>query len=783
MKTIINAILRYRVLCLVMVAIITALAFPQLSKLEIDNSNESFFQQNDQTKVRLEEFKETFGNDDFIFILIDTKQPIQTQHLNRIKELVRELNDKVPYLDKITWIGNVESITGQQDTISIKPLIDNFNLSQQEMQQLRDSIITDPAYHDRLIAKDGNTVGILLEFINYPGDSVNPRKETPPIVEQVVVNYPDLTTYIVGAPVMSYQIDADTAQEGPIWLLIALIAMACVLAFTTRSVIGVVIPLITVFIAIIWTMALVAIFGFKLNMLIIMLPTLLLCVGIGDTMHVIAEFRHFYLQGTTPHEAIQKTLAIIYKPLILTTVTTAVGYLSFVFTDLIPLKELGFQAALGAFIALLVTFIFALPLLSFTRLKPSNKTIVVDGKTKRSKDFFDRSLILMCKMVLLYPKSIIIGFTIAILLAVFGLTQLKIETAFIHDLPTTDPLRQSFEFVDERMGGSMSIEFMVKTHKEDGVKELATIADIEKLQHYLNSHPMIMQTSSFLDQLKQMNRAVHENQQDFYKLPLSQAQVAEYLLLYESGGGKLLDQFVSFSFDMARIQARTKSLKLTDIQKLENDVNHFVQQQMPNRIIEATGGLSILSAVADYLAWGQLFSFTYAFIAIAIVMSLALRSIKLGLIAMVPNLLPILFSLGLMGLTGAKLNMIMVTLAPLILGVSIDDTIHFFSRYQYYFKKYGCYKEAYLHTVSSVGRVLFFTTLVISAGFIGFAYTKYDGPFIFALISIFAYSTALVTDFLVTPLLFSIFKPLGAETQDNQLSDKASLEQLVINHS
>lgn len=760
MNHLINYIIRWRVFCLISVAVITFLAFGQLSKLQVDNSNESFFHNSDDTRLRLETFKQTFGNDDFIFILLDNKQPVTSDTLKRVDQLVEELKRQVPYLSGITWIGNVETINGEQDGISIEPLIPDYQQSPEQMSRLLDQITNDPYYRDRLISPHGNVLGILIEFENYPEAGLNPRKESPPIVESIVANYQDLSPHIVGAPVMSYRVDADTEQEGPIWMAIALTGMVVLLAFITRSFIGVIVPITTVFLAIIWTLALVALFGFRLNLLTIMVPTLLLCVGIGDTMHVVADFRQHYLKGQSAPDALRSTLKIISKPLILTTVTTVAGYMAFIFTDLVPLQELGIQAAIGATIALVLTYFYAIPLLSFTRVKAARPS------DKAKTDISSRFLSLTCKAVLTYPKTILGLFTAAILVSAFGMSQLKIETALIHDLPESDPLRQSFEFVDDNMGGSMSMEFILNTGEIDGVKDPAVIMDIERLQEFLNGHPLIIQTSSFLDQLKQINRALHMNRPEYYALPDSKEKIAEYLFLYEAGGGKLLDQFVSFSYDTARIQARTRALKLGDIKTLEADVNQFVSNTMPDRKIEATGTLSLFSAVADYLAIGQAFSFLYAFVAIAIVMSLALRSVKLGVLAMVPNVLPVFFALGLMGITGAEINMIMVTLAPLILGVSVDDTIHFFTRYQQHFAQHKNYRQAYLHTIATVGRVLLFTTIIISAGFLGFSYSKYDGPFVFAFISVFAYSTALFSDLLLTPLLFSIFKPLGPGIPD-----------------
>lgn len=325
------------------------------------------------------------------------------------------------------------------------------------------------------------------------------------------------------------------------------------------------------------------------------------------------------------------------------------------------------------------------------------------------------------------------------------------------------PLRVAFEYVDDSMGGSMSIELVVDSGAPDGIKRIDLLRKVEALQAFLEDHPLITQTSSVIDQLKQMHRAVYENRPDAYRLPESDGQVAEYLLLYESGGGSQLDQYVAFTYDQLRVQARTRNVAFGEVRELQEEIERFVASEFgPDVTVYATGTVPMAQAMGDLIAEGQARSFAFAFCAIAAILIIALRSVRLGLIAMVPNVLPVVVALGAMGWLGAEFNMIMCVLAPMILGVAVDDTVHFFVRYRRYFDDTGSYEAAYRETMRTVGRPLLFTTVVLVAGFAGFRFSTFDGPKDFSVASTIAFSSALLAEFLLVPVLLRWLKPMGS---------------------
>ena len=280
-----------------------------------------------------------------------------------------------------------------------------------------------------------------------------------------------------------------------------------------------------------------------------------------------------------------------------------------------------------------------------------------------------------------------------------------------------------------------------------------------------------MKTMSVLDLLKKMNQALHENRPEYYTLPETREQVSEYLFLYETAGGGELDKQVSFNYDIARLTARTKSLDTKDIKIFISDITGFAKEHLdPSIKIEYTGMIPMVNAMSDLITSGQIKSFGCAFIAISLMMIIVLRSFKLGLISMIPNLFPVLIAIGFMGYAGIYLSMALVTFGAIIIGIAVDDTIHFFVRFRREFRRTGTYEKALKASLLTVGRPITFTTITLVAGFSVFALSDISNIGDFGLMAGFAIIWALLADFFLAPAMMLLFKPLGAEGQVSMIN-------------
>jgi len=782
-----EAILRFRWLLLLLVFILTIFAFFEMRTLRMDNSNEAFFLEGDPTKLLLDKFRDTFGNEDFVYVLIETDDFFRADTIRLIKKLAEDLEEHVPYVKDMKFLGNIEYVEGVEGGIEISDLIEEIPETPEEMKLVRERAMNEPLYLDNLISWDGKTAAILLECEKYPDEKVDPRKEIPQAVYNILAKseYADLEVYAVGTPIIDYELDEMTARELSLFGLVCLGLQMLILLWVARGARGVVTPLLVVILSIFWTLGLVGILDWTLSLMVAMLPIFLICVGIGDSMHIISEFQDQQDRGLARRESIVKALALVGIPCLLTSITTAAGFLSFWGTVIKPIKEMGVYAAIGVVMAFLLSLIIVPAAFSFGKNKkkgvePEGVSNPV-GEKKKSPDYrpvcvriartgrndiFDRALKGIALLNLKYPWAILGIFILMAALSVFGYLLIEVETNSIEFASTDLPVRQAYDYVDSHMGGSMSMEVMLDTGKKDGIKEIEFLKDMETLQNYIDRHPLTSKTTSVIDTIKKMRRAMHENRMEYYTLPETSAQASEYLFLYETSGGEELDKQVSFNYDIARITARTKSLNSKDVRTFTSDISIFVKKNIdPSMKVEYTGTMPFVEAMSNYVAQGQKRSFILAFLAITCMMIIVLRSFKLGLISMIPNVFPVLISLGLMGFAGVYLSIPLMILSPIIIGVAVDDTIHFFMRYRREFNRTGTYEGALKATLSTVGRPIMFTTMTLVLGFSVFGLSDMYNVTQFGLLAAFAFLWALLADFFLAPAMMLLFKPLGPEGQ------------------
>ena len=350
--------------------------------------------------------------------------------------------------------------------------------------------------------------------------------------------------------------------------------------------------------------------------------------------------------------------------------------------------------------------------------------------------------------------------------SIAGALNIQVESNMAKMLSKKLSLRQAIDFVDERMGGSMSMEIMLDTGKTDGVKDPAFLKKMDALQDFVDNYPLTTKTISVLDVMKKMRRAMHNNDQEFYSVPDTRQAASQYLFLYETSGGDQLDKLVGFDYDIARLTVKTRALGTADVRCFMRDVENFSRKTFDGSVsVEVTGALSWVKAMNDKLGEGTRNSFIAVLFAVAALMIIFLRSVKLGLISMIPNVFPILITLGLMGFAGIYLDMPLMCCSAIIIGVAVDDTIHFFRRYRREFERLGDYSQALQITLSTVGRPITFTTITLILGFLVMTLSDLSGWRNFGFLSGFAFLWAYLADFFFCPALILLFKPLGEEKE------------------
>jgi len=766
-------IIRYRWLWLMGVIAVTVFFGTQMSKVRFDNSNDLWFVEGHRFLKAKERFDEAFGNYDFVYLLFTReKTPFTPENLKAMSTLAERFMETVPYAHKVIWLGNVERIrglVGDEQAVLIEDFLPEIPVTQAGIDTKLKEALTEPDFVDNLISQDGSVLTMLIELDTYPGEAedINPRYSVAEVVNKVLAEpaYNGLKPYIAGSPHLSYEYDALVEKQASKLFLLILVVMAALLLWLGRGPRGIIVPLLITFIAVFWTIGSIGAIGFAVNLLIIALPTMLICVGIGDSMHGIAAFHDHVDRGESRIDALKKAFDEVGGAIMLTSLTTVFGFLAYLTTHVKPYREMGVYVACGVFYAFVLTVILTPILYSFGKEYP--RTIRKRNSQANTGDLFDRWLQWVYRIVVNHFRTIIVFFCTVLALTFWGYTKMKVDSNTSKMFFKSVPLRRTMDLIDERLGVNFSLEYLLNTKKDAGVKDPQFMAKLDRLMTLADDHPLVTKSTCVTTVLKKMRRALHGNNPEFYALPESREALAQYLFLYESSGGDTLDRLVGFTYDQARLTLRLKSLSTSEAREISDFMHAAIDELFPDgeaSILEA-GGIRHVLALNDILFEGQRNSFLAALSVITLVMIIVLRSVKLGLISMIPNVAPVFVTMGFMGLMGLYLDVITISFAAVIIGVAVDDTIHFFTRFKVEFNKSGNYKDALQNTLGSVGRPITFTTMVLVIGNGVFLFSCLLGFFKLGLLFGFAFLWALLADFFFSPALIMVLKPLGPERE------------------
>jgi uncharacterized protein len=733
----------------------------KMKDLRFDNSDEVWFVPGDPSLEIINKFKKTFGNYDDVYLLFETQDAFSPQTIRLIDTLVEDLRTNVPYVKDSVWLGNVENIEKAEDTLHICQFMEKIPENEKETRELFKRASSEALFINNLLSSDSRIIGVILEMDTYPSGNTDPKMEIAPAVRKVLdkEEYRCLHPHLIGSPILHYDFQTITVKESTFFLIICVLADMGLLLWVGRGLRGAMVPAAIMITTLIWTMGMVSLLGFNLNILFILFPTLMICVNITDSLHVIAMFHRFTNDGLGRYESITRALGTVGLACLLTSVTTLAGFISFLSVGIKPFKEMAVYSSFGIIVAFILTIVLVPILYSFGKSEVSIEMAVHQPKRE---DIFDRLLKAVYYLNVNHPKKILALFVILSIASVVGYMNLEVETNTVANLLKSVPVRQSYDYVDARMGGPMTLEVMLDTGQEGGVIDPPFLHQLQKLQQFVDNHPMVSKSTSIIDLLGKIHYALHDDA-PLSRLPETRKAAAQELLLYESSGGEKLDRLISSNFAITRLHVRTRLMDTRDLRLFIKDMEKFSAGIFPQKVnVQLTGSNEWVKSMNDLVGQGQKRSFLTAGIMVGIIMAIVLRSVLLGLISMAPNVFPVMLTLGVMGIFGIYLDLPAMCFSSVVLGVAVDDTIHYYIHYRQAFARTQDYREALKDTLNHTGRPVIFATLTIMTGLSLLGFSHLLGIVKFGLLGGFAFFWGLIADLFMSPALLFLFKPLGS---------------------
>ncbi len=765
-----GGIIKKRWLVISLFFALIAISFIGLKKVVVESAYDGYFLEDDPMLVQSDKFKEIFGNDYYVAVLTGSENTFSKQSLELIRELSNELMDSLSYAEKVTSLTNIEFMTGTNDGMQIEQIVpETIPTNKASLDSVWIKAYSKPDIAKKLVSKDGRSSWILLKLRAFPEDSVWKKETTksPDYLsgeetERIISKekYKTINPKATGMPYLTYRKQLYFSKEGGRVMGMALVLAVIVLLLITRSLRGVVVPLLTAIGSIVIVYGFTGYIGYPIDSGMSSIPILLsFAIAIAYNIHIYSFFRKQMNLHGQRKKAVAETVKEMGWPVFFSALTTMAGLLTFLVIPMKPLRFVGIATSSSVLLSFLIVLFLMPALLSFGKNKKPHPEV-----KKKGGKWFDRQMSALGAWVLKQSKPILVVFIILTALCIYGLT--KVETAF--DIEKTmgrkvPYVNSMMQICESELGSLYSYDFMVEFPKNDLAKQPQNLHKLDQLAQYVESLPLTKRTTSILNVIKDMNRTLNENNETNYVVPDDENQVAQMLLLYENAGGTEAQYWIDYDYKRLRLMIELSTYNSGEAEKELKMIQQKAQELFPDAKVTAVGSLPQFTAMMQYVVRGQIQSFLIAICIVALLLALVFGSIRLGLIGMIPNIAPALAVGGVMGLLGIPLDMMTATIMPMILGLAVDDTIHFINHSHIEFNRCANYNQAIRHTFGVVGVALVLSTVIISANFFVYATSEAKQFLNLGMLSVIGMVAALLADLFITPVLIKSFKIFGKE--------------------
>ncbi|HBD93406.1 MAG TPA: hypothetical protein DC057_04475, partial [Spirochaetia bacterium] len=673
-------------------------------------------------------------------------------------------------------------------------LIKKFNnLTTDDIKSIENAVDSNPLFKGRLISDDKKSTVVManvstditLDELKFKS-LIDATFET---VRDLNKEYPNISIHITGFSTAKAKIAEFMTQDLKKLFPVALLIVIIMLGIIMRNFKGVLMPVLVTIFAIIWTFSLKGLFRVPVTIVEITIPVMLIAIGCADGVHIVTEFKHFLAKGLDAKAAIKKTMSNLTLPIILTSVTTAIGFFSLISAPGVSIKNMGIFLGFGVMIAMLFSLVFIPAVLSFSRTGKSVVTIKDAGSYgekivgKATDVIFKRKYLILVSVVVLLSVSVI------------GVLNVKVDNDVVKYFHKNDDFRIATEHVNKTMGGISNLFIVLETNEEDRMKDPEVLQAVEKLQTYLEKAEHISFTYGLTDYIKYLNFVIHDNDDDFYRIPdlvetvsftgfenidgnevkvlktekvPGKNQVANLIFLYEMDGGDALKSLVTPYYSKLCIHVRIddsgneallKTVRYIEEYLKNNPFADDVKVRFSNHFVRVIFGKIIIDS--------QIISLATTLIAVTIVLSLLFRSFITGLLVVLPTFTAVMFNFTVMWLANVKLDMGTSIIASIGIGVGVDYGIHFYQRFKLSFIELGDYFPAVKEALLTCYKPVLSNAFSVAAGFAVLSLSSFNIIFNLGWIVSLSMLTTAFAALIILPAMILIVKPVVVVKKNN----------------
>ena len=751
-----------------------------LPKITFDTSTEGFLYKDDPQILIYNDFRNQFGRDEKIIVAIKTKDIFEKQFLEKLFKLHEEIESEVPYIKAVDSLKNARKTVGNKSELIVEDLfLDGIPTEQEKLNAIADFAKSNAIYRDLYLNKDATFTTIMITTNTYTSAGVDEfdaladgfsedeesheelafitAEETNELIlklEDILKKYrgENFKIYDAGTPIVTKNLQYTLMSDMSKFIIFVVLTIAFLLFSTFRRVSGIFIPLVVVLLTLLATIGSMALFGYPITSMTQILPSLLLAVAIGDSIHILTIFYHKYDETKEKSSAIAYAIGHSGLAVVMTSFTTAASLASFSISEIAPVAALGIFSALGVSLALLLTLVFIPIMLSLIPIKHKH-----DDKDST----LDIFMLGVAEFSIKHYKGITFIAGSIIVVSLLLAAQMHFSHNPLHWFKKDNIVRTNTETIDKELRGSITIEVILDTHKENGVYDPHFLNTVEKVTQeiytYKGENYFIGKIVSINDVLKEIHQALNENKKEFYKIPQNRDLIAQEFLLFENSGSDDLEEIVDSQFSKTRLSIKAPWVDSVEYVAMMEALQTLLNANFKDMAtVNITGTLPILSTTITKSIESSIESYIIAFIVIAILMVMLIGSLKLGLLSMIPNLTPIMFGVAFMVVFDLPLDMFTILIGAIAIGMVVDDTIHYMHNFKRYYIIHNDVDEAIRLTLHSTGRAILITSIVLSSGFLVFMFASMTNLFNFGLITGVTVFVAMITNLTLTSALMKL---------------------------
>jgi len=755
-------VVKFRWVCLILMMILVVFAGMGAKNLSFTNDYRVFFDASDPHLKAFENLQDTYTkNDNAMLVFAPKDGNVFTRETLAAIEDVTERAWQIPYSLRVDSLSNYQHTESIEDDMSVGDLYEDAkNLSDNDIARIKEIAGREPLLLHRLISEKSHVTAVNVT-VEYPAmidagqgkmvkaDSTKQGLEVVEAVrdlkDYVEKNYPDITVYLSGVVMLNSAFGEaaiyDTTHLLPLTLLLILLTVL----FLLWNLSGTVTTLIVILASVTTAFGFAGWFGIELTSPVMSAPVIIMTLAVADCVHILSTWMSEMRKGSDKKDAMRESLRINFMPVFLTSITTAIGFLSLNSSDAPPFRDLGNVAAMGVTAA----FLFSIVLL------PALATILpsfVKPKEPRTLKIMS----VLADWIIQYRKALLIGMSALAFVLIALVPRNELNDVFVEYFDDRIEFRTDTDFVVENLTGIYNVDYSIDTKQSGDIAKPEVLAKIKKFTDWLETQDEVIHVNTVTDTFLRLNKNMHGDDQSWYKLPDSRELAAQYLLLYEMSlpFGLDLNNQIDIDKRSTRVSTTLKTLSTQEVLAFEIRVNKWMDDNIPSLKTLGASPTIMFAHIGMKNIVSMLSGTTIALILISLILFFALGSWRYGLLSLIPNLIPAGMAFGIWALVDGEIGLGLSVVTAMTLGIVVDDTIHFLSKYLRARRDQGLSAEdSVRYAFSTVGVALWVTSMALIAGFLVLATSSFKLNSGMGLLTAIVIGIALIVDFLLLPPL------------------------------